>query len=780
MTRRSDAILDPLNPAQREAVVHVDGPLFVLAGAGSGKTRVITHRLAYLMDRGFGTEELLAITFTNKAAGEMRDRTQALTGVRSPWIATFHSFAARILRRWAYRIEPYDTSFTILDMDDCKSLIKELLKDLDVRPELWQPSAALGAISRIKSSHGGDPNVLGGDYRNGQILRKVYLEYRARMSARNLMDFDDLLLNLLRVLDEHPDVLERYRSQFRHVLVDEYQDTNALQYRICRLLTSAHENLCITGDPDQSIYKWRGADSSNILNFERDYPSARTVKLEQNYRSTANILRAANALIAHNTDRKPKDLWTENEDGEPVRVTRAVDEHQEAARVAARIEELLEEGASLGDIAVFYRINALSRVIEQELIFRNLPYVMVGGLEFFLRKEVKDVIAYARSLDNPRDSESLKRIINVPARGIGKATIDKLEQVAAETGHGLLEVVLRSELRPDLTRKAALSVDAFRDVYLRLETLKSKPMGELARAILTESGYERYLTESQEDDSEERLANLGELVVAADEFDRTNPEGSLRDFLELTAILGDVDRWEQRADRVSLMTIHSAKGLEFPTVFLIGCEDGILPLVRADSPDVDLEEERRLLYVAITRARKQLSISHAQHRSRYGRASWAAPSRFLGELEPPSRAADDSFRRLVMDAGTEKALYEGGRAATWDEFFEPSRSPGSTLRPSTGGTAERRAAPARGIDDDAIDPDLEIEQSPRDIAHRDDGFEVDEDPYPTGARVEHDEYGEGRIVRSNGFGRMRRVTVAFENWGEKQLVVQFVRLRRIR
>ena len=788
-----ESILDSLNPAQGEAASHRHGPLMVLAGAGSGKTRVITHRIAYLAASGCPLDRILAITFTNKAAGEMRDRVEQITGERSPWISTFHSFSARVLRRYIYRIEPYDTSFTICDTDDCKSLIKELLKDLNVDSELWQPRSVLSAISKLKSQSNGDVDELGTDYRHGRVLRSIVLEYLHRMRERNLLDFDDLLLLTVRLFEEHPDVLERYREQFEFVLVDEYQDTNRLQYTICRQLTLEHGNLCITGDPDQSIYKWRGADISNILSFEKDYPGARTVKLEQNYRSSGNVLAVANALIAHNTERKDKELWTENAPGEPVHVFRTLTEHEEASRVVQTLKTFVDSGTPLGDVAIFYRINSLSRVLEQELIYANIPYSIVGGVEFFLRKEVKDVLAYLRVLANPRDSESLKRIINTPPRGIGPTTVAKLEAAAQRQGRGLLEVVLDRSLRAgDLKKAQSSKVDAFADLYRAVESAKGGSVESLVEAVVRESGYREHLTEKMPDEAEERIANIGEVVGAAVEYDKVHPDGDIVGFLELTAILGDVDRWEQRDDRVSLMTLHAAKGLEFPVVFIVGVEDGLVPLIRSQDEDPDIEEERRLLYVGITRAEERLHLSHVSSRQRFGRAQRSVPSRFLRELTPKEETADEGHETLRFDYSTEESLYEPREPARWRDFparsgaqshgFESEFSSPHEDTPFDSGESTPDGFPSdsHAHHDDPIAAEYAQEAPDGFDGFGPDGATDDDDPYPEGARVLHEEYGEGTVVRASGFGARRRVTIRFPEVGEQQFVIRFAPIQRIR
>ncbi|MFP6739896.1 MAG: UvrD-helicase domain-containing protein [Planctomycetota bacterium] len=746
MGKTRDELLEELNPAQREAVAHMEGALMVLAGAGSGKTRVITHRIAHLLRSGVQSDSVLAITFTNKAASEMKERTEQLCGSSSPWVSTFHSFSARLLRRHAYRIEPYDSSFTVCDRDDCKALVKTILKEQNIDSQLWDPAGLLSSISKIKNVQQGDDALLGSDYKHGQVLRDLYNLYTEAMRERNLLDFDDLLLLSVQLLEENEDLLERYQEQFQYILIDEYQDTNAVQYRISSLLAKSHGNLCITGDPDQSIYHWRGADINNILNFEKDYPGARIILLEQNYRSTGNILSTANALISRNIERKPKDLWTENPAGNPVRVYRFLNELEEAREIADLIDKLIKEGTPCGDIAIFYRLNAFSRALEQELIYSNIPYAIVGGVEFFLRKEIKDLLGFLRIMNNPRDSESLKRIINVPPRGIGKGTIERIAGVAGELGKSLLETTLSEELESYFTGRQQKAIARFRKIYRKLEEARAESVEELLLSVLQETGYDRLLDGMGNEESQERKANIGELVGAATEYDRNYPDGSLTGFLELTALLGDVDRWDRREDRVSLMTLHSAKGLEFPVVTIAGVEDGVLPLLRSDDAEPDIEEERRLLFVGITRAKEMLYLTHTNSRQRFGQILSSVPSRFLNEL---SRPTDENAAHIEMDAKTQTSLHGPG------------------LRRSGFGQPPQEDFPGD------IDP----------FSNEDpfgDFFDEAEDPYQPGAVVAHEEYGEGEIVRTNGFGERRRVTVRFEEAGEKQFVIAHANLRVIR
>jgi DNA helicase-2/ATP-dependent DNA helicase PcrA len=738
LSRQSDErILAALNPEQREAVLHEEGPLLVLAGAGSGKTRVLTHRIARLVERGAPADGILAITFTNKAAGEMQMRTQALCGLKSPWISTFHSFSARVLRRHIHRLTPYDNHFSIYDQEDSLALIKEVLRDLGVEKEVWTPQEARAEISRLKNTAGGDiESRFGAGFVHGQALRSVYHAYSSRLRERNAVDFDDLLLLTVSLFEEHPDVLERYQEQFAHILVDEYQDTNSVQYRITWLLAAKRRNLCITGDPDQSIYRWRGADINNILNFEHDYPDARVVRLEQNYRSTKSILSVANALIAHNELRKPKELWTENPQGEPVRIYLFPDEREEAREITVLIEELAAKGTPLGGIAVFYRINSLSRAIEEELIYANIPYTIVGGIEFFQRQEVKDLLAYLQVLDNPRDAESLRRILNVPARQLGPASVEKLAEEARAQGSSLLDAVLHHAGAAGLQKRALTGAKRFAEVHEALAAHKEGPVGVLLERVVALTGYARHL-ERRHAGEDDRLANVGELISAGKEYDRAHPEGGLTGFLETVRLLTSFDCWEERADRVTLMTLHAAKGLEFPVVVIAGVEEGLLPLLRAADPDPDIEEERRLLYVGITRARERLYLTHAALRARFGERHHSTPSRFIAEV--CSRAGPEAGGEgdaLEVDDETSASLAGAARVVVEEDFW-----------------------------DRAGDEDWDLD---------------DEDPYPLGSRVYHEEYGEGEVTRLTGRGRHRRVTVAFERAGSKQFVASHARLERRR
>jgi len=740
----ADPLLASLNPAQREAVLHDDGPLLVIAGAGSGKTRVITHRIARLIRDGTAADGILAITFTNKAAGEMRDRVEALLGVRSPWISTFHSFAARLLRRHIYRLPPYSTSFTIYDEEDVEALLREIVRGMDLDPAAWAPRSLAAKISMVKNKgvHDAGELPLRGRYED-QVFQEALARYGRGMQERNALDFDDLLLLTVRLFTTPSDLLDRYREQFRYVLIDEYQDTNFVQYRIGHALTEKSRNLCVTGDPDQSIYSWRGADPSNFRRFETDYPEAHRVTLDQNYRSTRRILRCANAVIRHNSDRQPKDLWSENPEGERVRIRRFADGREEAAAIAARIQELNDGAKPAGAIAVFYRINAFSREIERALILSGIPYVVVGGVAFFQRREVKDVLAYLRILSNPRDSQSLLRIINTPARRVGPAAVDRAAERAATARLSILDVVLSEAHRGTFPSAARRGLDEFAAIYRQLHALPRSPVFSLVEAVLASTNYVQHIQRSEGEEANERIRNVGELENAAAEYDDRVPGGDLDGFLSEIALLTSVDRWDDRKDRVSLMTLHSAKGLEFPAVFILGVEDGILPLGRSRlNPDAadkaDLEEERRLLYVGITRAREELMITHTRERLRFGRPAPAFPSGFLEEM---------------VDHDSEPGIDAGGAV----ELGKGSRGASGGLR-------------------------MEVEDSPNDF-NSDDGFGGDgddgDDPFPPGARVRHPRYGEGTVVGGWGLGARRRLTIRFDRAGEKQMVLGFAKLMRI-
>ncbi len=629
--------LADLNPAQREAVLHTEGPLLVVAGAGSGKTRVLTYRVAHLISAaGAQPSEILAITFTNKAAAEMRSRVEGMLGdvARRIWLMTFHAACGRILRREAPRLG-YKTNFTIYDQADQVRLVKACLDELERDPKRFVPRGIHHQISAAKNQ------LVGPDeYRNrvqsfyDQTVADAYELYQRRLFASNAVDFDDMLMLTVDVLERFPEALEKWQKAFRYVLVDEYQDTNHAQYRLLQLLAGKDRNLCVVGDPDQSIYAFRGADIRNIMEFERDFPDARTIALEQNYRSTNRILRAANGVIAHNRERKEKQLFSELGEGEPVEVVEVEDEHAEARFVAARIAAYVEEGISNDEIAVFYRTNAQSRVLEDVLVRQGVPYQVIGGPRFYERAEVKDLIAYLQVIDNPFDAVSLQRIANKPRRGIGDASLARLQTYANAQGISLWETLEFPE-EAGLGTAQARAVSGLRTLLLSLQSgALELPVAELVERVLERSGYVETLEAERTIEAAGRIENLQELVGVAQEYQATAPEPSLSSFLQEISLYADQDALRAEQSLVTLMTLHNAKGLEFRGVFMIGLEEGIFPHSRSIE-EGSLEEERRLAYVGMTRAQERLTLIHASARSLYGGRNYNLPSRFLDELPDP-------------------------------------------------------------------------------------------------------------------------------------------------
>jgi len=635
----AEAILAPLNPPQREAVTTTKGPVLVLAGAGSGKTRVIAHRIAYLLGvEGVDPRHVLAVTFTNKAAEEMRRRVEELTlgaGIRPPLIATFHSTCVRILRARAVEagLKP---GFVIYDEEDRLGVVKDAMRELDVDERALTPAAAVHRISHCKN-HMLMPQEVETLARTPreERLAALYRRYEAHMAAIGAVDFDDLLLRVVRLFESVPEALQWYRRVWAHVLVDEYQDTNRAQYRIIQRLTEEHRNLCVVGDPDQSVYRWRGADLRNILDFEKDYPDCHIVRLEQNYRSTKRILAMASTVIAHNTARRDKRLWTENVEGERAFVYRAWDENEEAGWAAQTLRALRAEGLDYRDAAVFYRTNAQSRVLEDALRRASIPYLIVGGVRFYERREIKDMVAYLRLLVNPLDDMAFRRAVAAPARGIGKATLDRLTEFAR--GRGLPLLIACAELPPDITAKPRRALEEFAGVIARLgERRGGLTVPALIDEVAAASGYREALKVERTADAEARLENLEELVAASEEFIAARQaegqeDAGLEAFLDSIALVADTDEFDPEAGGVTLMTLHSAKGLEFPVVFLTGMEEGVFPHSRSMDDAEELEEERRLCYVGLTRAKQRLYLSYALHRRIQGYGV-AEPSRFLLEI----------------------------------------------------------------------------------------------------------------------------------------------------
>jgi len=635
-----DAMLEQLNPRQREAVTTTEGPLLVMAGAGSGKTRVLAYRIAYLIAKNIAPPwAILAITFTNKAAREMQERVVNLVGPAAAdiWVSTFHSMCVRILRKDIERIG-YGSSFGILDATDQLSVVRNVMKELNLDTKRFEPKAVLAAISAAKNEL-----VTAEQYADRQgdffqsIVAKVYLQYQKRLKSNNALDFDDLIMLTVRLFREEPEVLDYYQRKFRYIHVDEYQDTNHAQYALCKLLAARHRNFCVVGDSDQSIYRWRGADITNILNFEKDYPEAKTVLLEQNYRSTSTILDAANAVIANNVGRKAKNLWTERRGGENIVVCEADTEHGEGMFVAGEIRRNVEEGRfRYADHAVLYRTNAQSRVIEEILIKSEIPYRIVGGIRFYDRKEIKDMLAYLRLAANPDDDISMERVINVPRRGIGDTTWDKVATEAAARGVSVFRLLCDGLDELDIQARARKALGEFRDLIHNLHQMSEYlSVTELTERAAEMSGYREELRRENTLEAQARLENIDELLSVTQEFEKRNEDKSLLAFLTDLALIADIDTLESgedAQDAVVLMTLHSAKGLEFPAVFIVGMEEGIFPGSRALMEPEELEEERRLCYVGITRAMRRLYLSYARTRLLYGRTSSNMPSRFLAEI----------------------------------------------------------------------------------------------------------------------------------------------------
>jgi DNA helicase-2/ATP-dependent DNA helicase PcrA len=741
--------LHHLNPAQREAVEAVDGPVMIVAGAGSGKTRVLTYRTAYLLDQGVSPGAILALTFTNKAANEMKGRITSLVGEisRHVWMGTFHSLFARILRMESQRIG-YTRSFTIYDTDDTLSLIKRVMTDLGISQQQFSPQGIRSRISRAKNQ------MLSPDeYREtGQDpltarTAMVYEEAQQRLKRFNAMDFDDLLLKPLELFREHADVLERYQTRFSHILVDEYQDTNRVQYLLIKELSARNRNICVVGDDAQSIYAFRGADIRNILDFEGDYPEAKICRLEQNYRSTKRILAAADSIIKQNAGQIPKDLWTSNVDGEKVRLTTCESDLEEGYTVVSQLEEeTRRQKRDLKDFAVLYRTNAQSRTLEDALRRNGIPYVIVGGVAFYKRKEIKDVLAYLRVIANPRDDESLLRIINVPARSIGDVTIRKIKRFSRENSLPIYEALVAeglSDVLPEKTVKAARGVGELLRKYVDLKSKVS--VSEMARALVDEIGIAQNFKEENTPDSLARRENVLELVSALTEFNDRQPGATLEDFLEEVSLVSDIDSADLGHNAVTLMTVHSAKGLEFPVVFVTGLEENLFPIASALEAQDELEEERRLLYVAMTRAMKKVYLSYAISRYRFGELSYSTRSRFLDEIDAEMVETEREGRAARS------------RSSKW---ASPERQPVSLRSRSRKKPADDTA----GYFSDPM-PDYENESQLT-------------DSLKVGSRVTHESFGRGKIVALDGRGEQARAIVDFEGVGRKHLMLKFAHLRR--
>ena len=758
--------LTALNSEQRHAAETLEGPVLILAGAGSGKTRALTYRVANLIDHGVPAWSILALTFTNKAAKEMKTRVQQLIGEEKAdeaWISTFHSTCTRILRRDIEKIG-YSRSFTIFDDDDQQRVLKEILKQLNIDDKFLPVREIRAKISDAKNKMMTPDEWFQKSFRDrrNSMIHDVMTEYEKRMKAMNALDFDDLLLKTLILLADHPPVLEVYRRRFRYVLVDEYQDTNRTQYELIRLLTAESRNLCVVGDDDQSIYGWRGADIRNILEFENDYPDAAVIKLEQNYRSTGNILDAANQVIAHNEGRKDKTLWTEHGAGERITVYCAQDERDEAAWIVQKMQELKKAGAQLGEMAILYRTNAQSRIPEEVLMQAGIPYRVFGGQKFYERKEIKDILAYLRVIANPADDISLSRIINVPKRSIGDTTVQVLTEHAAQQGIPLYAAL--AALPEGISSRTRNSVNEF----FRMMTLlcaKKESMGleEFIDELIRTTGLEEQYRKEDTDEALARIENIQEFRGSVHEFMQMTEGASLEDYLENVALVTDLDRDEGQGGYAILMTLHSAKGLEFDNVFIPGMEEGIFPSSRSMEDDNRLEEERRLMYVGITRARRRLYLTRASERMLYNQYNHNPPSRFLDEIPP----------RLVREEYSRSAGYGAYRQPEkrqkqydgfgWEEFQETEpgtrisaaglgkpklKIKGHDLQSIPGVSRGFVTSGANGLADSAL-----------------------QKLFSPGDRVRHPKFGAGKVTDVSGHGKEARIRILFDTAGEKELAL---------
>ena len=781
------SIYDSLNKEQAEAVKKTEGPVLILAGAGSGKTRVITHRIAYLLDEcGVNPWNILAITFTNKAAGEMRERVDKLIGfgAESVWISTFHSMCVRILRRHIENLG-YESSFTIYDTDDQKSLMKEVCKYLKIDTKDLREREILGEISSAKNElttplqYREENEGLGFRYVR---IADAYEEYQKRLKKNNALDFDDLLMKTVELFHFHDEILASYQNRFRYIMVDEYQDTNNAQFELVRLLAGKHRNLCVVGDDDQSIYAFRGANIRNILDFEKVYPDAFVVKLEQNYRSTQNVLDAANAVIRNNTGRKAKSLWTDRGEGTKIHLREFTTARDEAAFVADDIAEKCrsDRHLSYGDFAVLYRTNAQARALEERFVLTGIPYNVVGGTNFYDRREIRDMIAYLKTVENGQDEIAVRRVLNVPKRGIGLTTIGRLADYAVARDITFFEAMERCRNITSLGRATA-KIESFVSLILQLREFKeSHGLADLLREIIDKTDYNNYLLSSDDEDGEDRISNIDELISKIADYEETAEEPTLSGFLEEVALVSDLDNAEDGSEKVLLMTLHSAKGLEFPHVYLTGLEDGIFPSYMAiNSGDEEAEEEeRRLAYVGITRAKDDLTLTYSRSRLLRGEVQYNPPSRFLEEIPEE-----------LIDSGDDTAPHFGSRESQFsrigdydDGDFTPigSYSAGTGFQSQSGRTARPRlkAVYKKPSTDESKKPYIaRAAGSGKSLASLSKGMPAPSEPdYTVGDRVRHIKYGEGTVKAMELTPKDYKVTVLFDEAGQKIMFAAFARL----
>lgn len=774
-------IYNTLNDMQQLAVYHTEGPLLILAGAGSGKTRVLTHRIAYLIEeKNVKPYNIMAITFTNKAAGEMRERVNKIVGfgAEQVWVSTFHSACVRILRRYIDRIG-YNNDFTIYDTEDQKKLLKDVIKNLNLDPKMYKENAVLGKISDFKNkliTTGQVAQMAQSDYKL-MNLSKIYNNYQEALSKNNALDFDDLIMKTVTLFTRCPDVLESYQERFRYIMVDEYQDTNAAQFAFIKLLASKYKNLCVVGDDDQSIYKFRGADISNILQFEKNFNNARVVKLEQNYRSTKTILEAANEVIHNNKGRKDKTLWSDNEQGEKIDLYQADDGYAEADMVASTIKGQVDYGkADYSDYAILYRTNAQSRALEEKLLLRNIPYKIIGGQNFYQRKEIKDILAYLKIVCNATDDIAVERIINVPKRGIGATSIAKAKDFARAYGMNLYESLLDVKNIPGLER-AATKIGKFTDLIEKFRELQNHvSLKELVDEVLSETGYVAELAAENTDEANGRIENISELITKVTEYEQNTDNPNLAEFLEEVALVSEIDNLSDDSSYVVLMTVHSAKGLEFPNVFLCGMEDGLFPgymSIMADDKD-ELEEERRLCYVAITRAMNHLTISYAKRRMIRGENQYNVISRFIKEI--PMKLVNSKNVTDRVAAGYEKKPsfsgfggYEGslnysGGSGYMGASYGNNRTFAANEHKSAYRTMSKKPAYNTG-GNSGFGKQFVVTKS-----------DID---YVVGDRVQHLKFGDGTVLGIEDGPRDYQVTVEFDTAGQKMMMASFAKLKKI-
>lgn len=735
-----------LNPQQAEAVINTEGPMLIMAGAGSGKTKVLTCRVANLLQKGVHPYRILAITFTNKAAAEMRERVNNMSGpaAKDVWLFTFHAFCARFLRMEIDKLPGYGGNFAIYDTADSQNLIKQILKEMNLDDKRFQPSGILSRISNAKNALQDAAAFArqAGDFYE-QKVADIYSRYEQKLQLNNALDFDDLLMLSIKLLQENKEVREKYQDRFDYLLVDEYQDTNHAQYLLTKFLAAKHRNICVVGDADQSIYGWRGADIQNILDFEKDYPDAKVIKLEQNYRSTQIILDAANAVIENNTGRKPKNLWTENKSGADIIYFQAVDERDEARFVIEQLQNLQRtENKKLGDMAILYRTNTQSRIFEEMLIKSGISYNMVGGLKFYERKEIKDIIAYLRVIFNPADSLSLLRIINVPKRGIGDASLAKIQAYAAANNVSLFEAVSNAAAIDGLSSRFVSKLDDLAGIIFELMNLASEaPVEDLIDRVLRDTGYLEELENERTPQAQSRIDNLHELISVAQEFAASEEENNLENFLAHVALVSDIDDTELGEDAITLMTLHSSKGLEFPVVFLVGMEEGLFPHARTLMDETEIEEERRLCYVGITRAKEKLFLSSTKMRTIYGNTVTYPPSRFLQEI--PARLVKTIKRQERFSA------LENFKQVS-EKYSARPQKPASTFNPHSF-MPQKPAAAAGGTGT----------------------------RFNTGDRVSHSKWGEGMVVSVKDSPDGQEVKVAFAGAGVRSLLTKYAVLKKL-